>query len=125
MQLARAGFINKFLHIVYNPLNIDFEENLKKIRLRKVINMANRPIKKFKSGSIEAAIWFNEREKNGQIVGFNTVSLRRSWRDRQKNIWRDEVLNVRKTDIPKLLVILNKVNEELLLNKEEAGEENE
>ena len=87
--------------------------------------MANRPIKKFKSGSIEAAIWFNEREKNGQIVGFNTVSLRRSWRDRQKNIWRDEVLNVRKTDIPKLLVILNKVNEELLLNKEETGEENE
>ena len=87
--------------------------------------MANRPIKKFKSGSIEAAIWFNERERNGEIVGFKTVSLRRSWKDPKANIWRDETLNVRKTDIPKLLVILNKVNEELLLNKEEAGEENE
>ena len=73
---------------------IDFEENLKKIRLRKVKNMANRPIKKFKSGSIEAAIWFNERERNGEIVGFKTVSLRRSWKDNKTNIWRDEVINL-------------------------------
>jgi len=104
---------------------IDFEENLKKIRLRKVKNMANRPIKKFKSGSIEAAIWFNERERNGEIVGFKTVSLRRSWKDNKTNIWRDEVINLRKTDIQRVLVILNKVNEELLLNKEEESRENE
>ncbi|MAG47128.1 hypothetical protein CL617_00860 [archaeon] len=85
--------------------------------------MANRPIKKFKSGSLEAAIWFNERENNGEIVGFKTVSLKKSWKDKEKDVWRNETLNIRKQDIAKLLVILNKVQEELLLNKEDNENE--
>ncbi len=84
--------------------------------------MGNRPIKKFKAGNIEAAIWFNEREVDGNIVGFKTATLRRSWKDNKQNIWRDEVINLRKGDLGKALVVLNKVNEELLLKDEDKSE---
>jgi len=84
--------------------------------------MGNRPIKKFKAGGIEAAIWFNEREVDGNVVGFKTATLRRSWKDNKQNIWRDEVINLRKGDIGKALVVLNKVNEELLLKDEDKSE---
>ena len=81
--------------------------------------MGNRPIKKFKSGNIELAIWFNEREVDGAVVGFKTVSLKRSWRDNKQEIWRDEVVNLRRGDLPKVLLVLNKAQEELLLEKDE------
>ena len=88
--------------------------------------MGNRPIKKFRSGNIEAAIWLNEREVDGNIVGFKTVSLRRSWRDRDQSIWRDETLNLRKGDLAKVLVVIQKAQEEILLNQnEKEGDDNE
>ena len=40
--------------------------------------MGNRPIKKFRSGNIEAAIWSNEKEFNGGMVEFKTISLKKS-----------------------------------------------
>lgn len=76
--------------------------------------MANQPIKKYKSGLIQGAIWLNEKDVDGDKVGFKTASLRRSWKDKD-NQWRDETMNLRKADIPKALVILNKIQEDLLL----------
>lgn len=88
--------------------------------------MGNRPIKKFRAGSIEAAIWLNEREIDGAVVGFKTVSLRRSWRDREQNIWRDETINLRKGDLSKVLVVMQKAQEEILLSQnEKEGDDNE
>lgn len=84
--------------------------------------MANRPTKKWRSGSVEAAIWNNEREINGNIVGFKTISLSRSFKKKDENIWRSEQLNLRRNDIPKILLVLQKAQEELLLNQEDKGE---
>lgn len=79
--------------------------------------MANQPIKKYKSGLIQGAIWLNEKDINGDLVGFKTASLRRSWKDKD-NQWRDETMNLRKADIPKVLVVLSKIQEDLLLGDE-------
>jgi len=87
--------------------------------------MANRPIKQFKAGNISGAVWENEREKNGTIISFKTVSIKRSWYDKDKKIWRDETINLHKTDIPKILVVLNKVQEEILLNHDEKEGDDE
>jgi len=87
--------------------------------------MANRPIKQYRAGNVQGAIWFNEREVNGTIVGFKTVSIKRSWKDKEKGIWRDETLNLRKQDLPKIRVILDKITEDLLLTPEEEEDENE
>ena len=86
--------------------------------------MANRPIKKFRSGSIEAAVWFNERKlDDNTTVGFKTVSLTRSWKD--KDTWRNEVINLRKGDLQKVLLVLQKAQEEIFLsdNTKEEGDE--
>jgi len=87
-----------------------------------------KPIKKFRSGQLEAAIWFNERKlKDDTIVGFKTVSLRKSWKD-DDGVWRDATIQLRKHDVPKMIVIMNKVMEELLLaqdEKEQGDDEDE
>lgn len=85
--------------------------------------MANRPIKKFRSGNIETAIWANEKEFNGGMVEFKTISLSRSYKKKDEDIWRSEVINLRRGDIPKIMVVLQKAQEELLLNQEQKEEE--
>ncbi len=87
--------------------------------------MVNKPIKKFKSGNIEAAIWVNEKEFNGGLVEFKTVSLNRSYKKKGEEIWRNEIINLRKGDIPKIMLVLQKAQEELLLNQEQNEEGDE
>lgn len=88
--------------------------------------MANRPIKKYRSGSIEAAVWFNERNLDDNTkVGFKTVSLSRNWKDKEKDIWRNEVINLRKGDLQKVLLVLQKAQEEIFLSSALKEEEDE
>ena len=88
--------------------------------------MANKLIKKWRSGTIDCSVWSNEREVNGNKVEFKTVSLRKSWR--QDNIWRDQTItNLRRNDLQKVILLLQKAQEDLLLdtNREEIEEEGE
>ena len=86
----------------------------------------NLPIKKWRAGSLDVAVWENKRTvREGEEISFKTVTLRRSWKDREQDLWRDEKINLRKADIPKVLVLLNKVNEELLLSEEHKEEGDE
>lgn len=80
--------------------------------------VGNLPIKKWRSGNIQGALWVNEREVNGTTVGFKTVSLRRSWK-KEGDVWREEVMNLRRQDIPKLMTILHEMQKELFLTDEE------
>ena len=86
--------------------------------------MTNKPpIKKFRAGQLEAAIWFNERKlKDDTVVGFKTVSLRKSWKD-DEGTWRDSTIQLRKQDVPRVIVLMNKVMEDLLLAQEEKEED--
>ncbi len=88
--------------------------------------MTNKPpLRKFRAGQLEAAIWMNEKKlKEDTVVGFKTVSLRKSWKD-ENGVWRDSTIHLRKHDVPKVIVLMNKVMEELLLAQEEKGEDEE
>ncbi len=91
--------------------------------------MADRPIEKWRIGNIEAALWENKKDMNGAEVTFWTVSLSRSFKKRDEGIWRSDVINnLRRNDIPKMLVILQKVQDYLYFeagknNKEDDDEE--
>jgi hypothetical protein len=87
--------------------------------------MANRPIKKWRSGNVEAAIWLNEKEKNGTKIEFKTLSLTRNWKKKDDNVWRSDVLNLRRMDIPKIMILLQKAQEELFLAEEPREKEKE
>ena len=79
--------------------------------------VGNMPIKKFRSGSIEAAIWSNKKSMNGSEVEFKTVSLGRSFKKRGEDIWRHEVINLRKGDLQRVLLVVQKAQEELLMTR--------
>jgi len=83
------------------------------------------PIKKWRSGSIDCSIWSNKRDidKNGEQmqVEFKTVSLRKSWEKDGK--WHDHTIsNIRKNDIARMIVLLQKAQEELLLAPDDKEE---
>ena len=82
--------------------------------------MSNLPIHKWKAGSISAAIWENKRDTDSGSVTFKTVSLTRAWRKKGEDIWRHDQINLRRGDIPKILVVLQKAQEQLFL---ESGED--
>ena len=91
--------------------------------------VGNLPIKKWRSGNIEGVIWSNKKniERDGvtEEIEFKTFTLRRSWKERNSDTWRDEKINLRRQDVPKILTILNKIQEELFLTGELKGDENE
>lgn len=84
---------------------------------------ARPPVKSYRAGNIQGALWANEREKDGQVFGFKTASLRRSWFDSEKKIWMNESINLRKQDVAKALVVLTKLQDDLLLSEEDGEDE--
>jgi len=84
--------------------------------------MNNRPIKKWQSGNVQAAIFENEKESNTGVVTYKTLSLSRSYKKKDEDMWRNEVIHLRRGDIPKVILVLEKAQEELLLNHEEENE---
>lgn len=81
----------------------------------------SRLIKSVKSGNFEATIWENEKDLDeGGIVGYQTISIRKSWRD-PTGTFREQKLHLRKQDVERVVVLLRKVQEHLLLEEEEDG----
>lgn len=87
----------------------------------------NLPIKKYRAGSIEGVIWANKLKKDdGSEVEFKTATIRRSWKDKDQDVWREEKINIRRTDIPKLLVVLQQLQTDLFLaNSRTEGDSDE
>lgn len=79
----------------------------------------NRPVKNYRVGNFSGAVWKNEKDLGEDgIVSFLTATLRRSWKDKNTSMWRDETINLRKADLAKAIVILNKMQEDLMLANE-------
>lgn len=84
--------------------------------------VGNRPVKKWRIGNIECNVWENEKEaSDGTLVGFKTVSLRKSWK--QNEVWHDAQIQLRRNDLQKAILVLQKAQEELLFNSETQQEE--
>ncbi|MEK6904356.1 MAG: hypothetical protein AABW87_02065 [Nanoarchaeota archaeon] len=84
---------------------------------------ANLPLKKFRIGTYEAVIWDNKREKNGVEFSFKTVTLQRSYKKKDEDVWRSEVINnVRMNDLGKIKAILDKVQDYLYFDIKELEE---
>lgn len=82
----------------------------------------NKPIKKIRSGGIQASIFKNTIKKEKDTFEFLTIALQRSYKKSDSDEWINETINLRKSDMPKILVVLNAINNELFLNKEDLEE---
>ncbi|MEM4244865.1 MAG: hypothetical protein QW404_02510 [Candidatus Nanoarchaeia archaeon] len=90
--------------------------------------MGDRPVQKWRIGNMEAALWENKKSMNGAEVTYWTVSLSRGYKKKDEGVWRSEVINnLRRNDIPKLIAILEKVQDHLFFEvpKSEREEEDE
>ena len=75
---------------------------------------ARMPVKSFRSGAINVAIWENTNTvKDGQQATFYTISLERRYKDKDGN-WKS-TSSLRVNDLPRANLILQKAYEYLVL----------
>ena len=73
------------------------------------------PEKKFRAGGISVSIWQNSGiAKTGGVNVYRTVSMERSYRDKNGSWQRTNSL--RANDLPRVVLLLNKAYEYLVLN---------
>ena len=53
----------------------------------------NLHFKKWKSGNVEVVIWNNKKVKDNVEMGFKTVSISRSYKKKDEEIWRNDVIH--------------------------------
>ncbi len=87
--------------------------------------VGNLPIKKFRCQNIDCSIWLNKREIDGSTVEFKTVSLSRSYKKKGESVWRSDQINLRRNDLQKAILVLQKAQEELLLSEHGSEESDE
>ena len=85
-----------------------------------------RPFKEWKAGNMKVAMWKNKKDmEDGSEIEFKTVSLTRSYRKPGEDLWRHDVINLRRNDLQKAILVLQKAQEELLLSNESGKDEDE
>ncbi|MDD9953446.1 MAG: hypothetical protein OXR66_03855 [Candidatus Woesearchaeota archaeon] len=73
------------------------------------------PVKSFKAGALQIAIWENQSEINGQPQSYKTVSFDRRYKDKDGN-WKS-TSQLRLNDLPKAALILNEAYKYLVLTE--------
>lgn len=80
----------------------------------------NTPEKKIRAIPVTATIWVNEVKTNeGEVRSFRTISLERSYKDKEGN-WHN-TSSLRVNDLPKATLVLNKAYEYISVREEEPG----
>ncbi len=86
--------------------------------------MGNQPIKKFRISTWEGVVWENKKVINGDEIEYKTVTISRSYRKKDENIWRSEVINnIRLNDLSKLKIIIDKLQDFLYFEAREHDKE--
>lgn len=80
----------------------------------------NRPEQKFRAGPIEASIWKNEKEKDGVVREYRSVTFQRRFKDKDGKWKSSNTLQV--YDLPRALIVLGKAYESLILTQSEKEE---
>ena len=79
----------------------------------------NKPVKKFRAGSVSCSVFENHGNVNGRETVFPTVSLQRAYKDKS-GIWKNSA-SLRAEEIPKAQLVLGKAYEFLSLKEVEAA----
>ena len=75
-----------------------------------------KPVKKFKAGGVEAAVWKNKVKANDESVVSYSVKLARTYKDNDGD-WQNTA-SLRTNDLPKAVVALGKAYEFLVNGSE-------
>lgn len=73
------------------------------------------PEKKFSAGTISVAIWNNAREKDGEKIEYHTISIERSYKDKNEKWQTSGSFCV--GDLPKVEALARKAYEFLMIKE--------
>ena len=76
----------------------------------------NLPEKRISAGAIQATVWKNEKSIKGTETEFQTISLQRSYKDKDGK-WQ-QTNSLRVNDLPKAALVLQKAYEYIVLSGE-------
>ena len=86
-----------------------------------------KPVKKFRCGAVEAAVFVNEIDKSGKTFKLKKVSIQKRYRDADGN-W-NSTNSYDANDLPKLKLVADEAYRHLALGKEnenaDSAEESE
>jgi Neuraminidase (sialidase) len=83
-----------------------------------------RPLISIRAGNISASVFENTYKKEGKAdFKIQTISLQKSYTEDEGKTWKNQSISIRKSDLPKLQVVLNKLLEHQFLNSKEDKEE--
>lgn len=82
---------------------------------------SNKPVAKFRAGTISCAVFENTGNKDGVDFSYKTIQVQRSYKVGEE--WKNEQINLRKNDVANLQLALNKAFEEVVLNKTDEKSE--
>ena len=78
----------------------------------------NMPEKTFRASPVSATVWANEaKTKDGETKMFRTISLERSYKDKEDN-WK-KTNSMRINDLPKAILVLQKAYEHITFKEED------
>jgi len=83
------------------------------------MNTENGPEKKFRAGCVSATVWSNKVKKNGSEIEMKSVSIERSYKDKNDQ-WKS-TNTFGASDIPKALLVLSKAYEYLASGSNETN----
>ncbi|MBU0536027.1 MAG: hypothetical protein KKE20_03615 [Nanoarchaeota archaeon] len=88
----------------------------------KTYEAKNLPETKFRAGAIAATVWKNTaNNKEGKEVEYRTISIERNYKDKN-NEWKTTT-SMRVNDLPRVIVVMQKAYEHLVLK--DQGKEGE
>ena len=88
------------------------------MKQKKLEQQGNLPEKKFRAGAITATVWLNKGKKaNGETSEYKTVSLERSYTDKEGK-WQT-TNSFRVSDLPKAELVLHKAFEYAVLGEQD------
>jgi len=77
----------------------------------------NSPEKRFRASPVSATVWSNEiKTKTGELAIFRTITLERSYKDKE-GLWKN-TNSLRVTDLPKAVLVLQKAYEHISFKEE-------
>lgn len=76
----------------------------------------NKPVFSIKTGGVSASVWKNIAKKDGKEYEFATISLVRSYKDKDGE-WQTSS-NFNLNDLPKVALVVNQVYQRLMLKEE-------
>ena len=81
----------------------------------------SKPVKDYRSGNIQASIWRNEEDKDGQTVVRHSVRIQKQFRKDDGDY--QETNYYFRDDIPRLILVAQKAFEYIALNESKEAEE--